>query len=368
MRILEVIEGLGPGGAQRFVVDLSNELTLTNDVAIGTFVERKGSDFYVQDLSPKVKRLNFNFRPNFLLKIRQMISVFKMIAKFKPDVLHVHDRAFVPCIIPSLLYPGIRFYYTVHNVANKDAGEGIGSRLRKYFLKRTIKPIAISKYCEGTFGKFYGYKPFSVIENGCRPLSKTNEYDKVEKEIRLLKKTQNTKVFLNIARFFEQKNHELLINTFNSIIEEGHDVLLLIIGSSPDRKRKEYLESLVSDRTRIIFLGTKHNVQDYLFATEYFCLSSSWEGLPITILEAGLCGSYTISTPVGGVRDVIDNDTIGILSADLSLNSYKDAVRKALEYTPNFDDIRNYFTRKYTMKICAQKYINAFNKDDVSLF
>lgn len=360
MKILEVIEGLDPGGAQRFVVDLSNALSLNNEVAIGTLVEREGSDFYSNEISNTILKLDFKHKSNKFLRFKQILSVFKMIKKFKPDILHLHDRAFIPCILPSMLYPRIKFYYTVHNVADKDAGTGFGSKLRKLFLKKTIRPIVISQYCKHTFKDYYGYNPFSIIENGCRSLSPTSDYHKVKNEIESLKITKNTKVFINIARFFEQKNHELLIRSFNSLIKDGYDILLLIIGSSNDNNRKKYLESLIYDSTRIRFLGTKHNIQDYLLATEYFCLSSSWEGLPITILEAGLCGSYTISTPVGGVPDVIDNHIIGTLSTDLSISSYREAVKRALLITPKQDTIRKYYENRYTMNICAQKYIDAF--------
>lgn len=362
MRILEIIEGLDPGGAQRFVVDLSNELANTHMVTLGTFIDRPGCDFYTNDLSCNVKRYNFKYKPGKLLKVRQMLSVFRMISKFKPDVVHIHDRAFIPCILPSLFYRKTKFFYTVHNVAEKDAGVGIGAKLRKFFLKKSIRPIAISKYCALTFEKFYGFKPLSIIENGCRLLQKTPRYCDVVDEISTLKKNDKTKVFLNIARFFEQKNHELLIDSFNSLIEEGNDVLLLIIGSSPDAQRRLHLESMIKDKSRIKFLGAKHNVQDYLFATEYFCLSSSWEGLPITILEAGLCGSYTISTPVGGVPDVIDDVNIGVLSTDLTLKSYLEALKKAMEVNTNSECIRDYMSNKYTMSICAEKYINAFKE------
>lgn len=362
MRILEVIEGLDSGGAERFVVDLSNELSKGNDVALGTLVEREGSDFYGNELSSNVYRFHHRLKKGRFLRIKQIISAFKIIRKFKPQIVHVHDRAFIPCILPSLVYPKIDFFYTVHNVANKDAGVGIGSKLRKFFLKRTIKPIAISNYCAITFKDYYGYEPYSIIENGCRPLCKTSEYEDVKAEVNLYKSNSQTKVFLNIARFFEQKNHELLIHSFNSLIEEGYDILLLIIGSSPDPQKRIYLESLVKDTTRIKFLGSKHNVQDYLFATDYFCLSSSWEGLPITILEAGLCGSFSISTPVGGVPDVINDINIGILSLDLSLNSYKEAIINAIKQTPNRIRIQKFYEDRYTMANCAIRYVETFQR------
>ncbi len=364
MRILEIIERLDPGGAQRFVVDLCNEFTTKNDVVLGTFINRSNcnicTNFFELDLSPKVNRDNYKLKPAKLLRFRQIAAAIKMILKFKPQIVHLHGTAFTPCIIPSLIFHNIKFFYTVHNIADKDAGNGIGAKLRKFFLKRSIKPITLSNYCNESFVEYYGYNSAAVIENGCRPMTPTPNFDSVKAEVEGYKTGPDTKIFLNIARFHEQKNHELLIGSFNSLIKDGYDILLLIIGSYPDNNKRLYLESLVEDKSRIIFLGAKHNVNDYLLSSEYFCLSSSWEGLPISILEAGLCGCYSISTPVGGVPDVIQDDSVGLLSRDLSITSFKEALIKALRKKPDRAVIKKYFSSRYTINECAEKYIQVF--------
>lgn len=360
MRILELIESLGSGGAQRLVVDLCNEFYKSHNVAVGTLFDGDNCNFYEKDLNYKVKRFAYKFKTTKLLRIRQTFAVMNIIRRFKPDIVHLHDRAFIPGIIPSILYPKIKFFYTVHNIADKDGGKGIGAKLRKIFLKQIIKPIAISNYCAKSFEEYYGYKPYRTIDNGCRKIIVSDEIEVVRNEVRKYKPTPNTKIFLNIARFFEQKNHELLIESFNSMIKDGYNVLLLIIGSHPDENRKRYLESLVKDKKRIIFLGSKHNVQDYLSIADYFCLSSLWEGLPITILEAGLSGCYTVSTSVGGVPDIIQNEYVGQLSKDNSINSFRDTLIKCYNLHPDRTKIQEYFEKKYTITECANKYINAF--------
>ena len=54
MKILEIIPQLSSGGAERFVVDLCNELVKQNDVVLLLFFDLKEFGFYYQDLSPKV--------------------------------------------------------------------------------------------------------------------------------------------------------------------------------------------------------------------------------------------------------------------------------------------------------------------------
>ena len=363
MKILEIIEGLGPGGAQRFVVDLSNELSKGNNVSLLSFIKKNRSDFYEPELSKNVKHLKYKYALTGINTIKIALRICRDIKRIKPDIVHLHSRAFAYCIVASLLFPRIKFYYTVHNVADKDAGNGMGAKLRKFFLKRTIRPVTISNYCEQTFKKFYKYDSKGVIENGCRELSPTPQSEHVTKEIERLKPTPRTKVYCCIARFMVQKNHELLIESFNKVIDDGEDVLLLLIGddTSQHAERANSLKKSVKNPERIIFLGAKHNVVDYLYNSDYFVLSSSWEGLPITILEAGLSGCYTVSTPVGGVPDVIDSESIGLLSDDLSFDSFVKVIRKSLTMTYSRDAIKKYFESKYTMAKCANKYIELFN-------
>lgn len=360
MKILELIEGLAPGGAQRFVVDLCNEMSKNHEVCLFTFRNGKDYNFYLEDVSNRVNRIIYSGSNGKLSKCFQAFVVLWNIWKYKPDIVHVHNIAFIYSILPALLLRKTKFYYTVHNVADKDAGYGIGGKLRKKLLKKLIRPVTISKYCDRSFLEFYGYSSFGIIENGCREISLTKDFAAVNDEIERYKPTVNTKVFINIARLDEQKNHELLISAFNDFVDKGYDGILLIIGSTRNINHIEYLKNLVKDRSRIIFLGLKENVADYLANADFFCLSSTWEGLPITILEAGLSGCYLISTPVGGVPDVISDKSVGILSGGLTEKEYLTSLISSFQIKSDRQYIREYFLSKYTMKVCAEKYITFF--------
>ncbi|HZY24804.1 MAG TPA: glycosyl transferase, partial [Bacteroidales bacterium] len=61
MKIIQLVYSLGPGGAERFVVDLSNELALQgNDVTLCVLRDDKlgNSGFYKRDLSEKINYIN----------------------------------------------------------------------------------------------------------------------------------------------------------------------------------------------------------------------------------------------------------------------------------------------------------------------
>ena len=107
------------------------------------------------------------------------------------------------------------------------------------------------------------------------------------------------------------------IKGFDSLIKEvsklDFDYRLNIIG---DGKQKEDLEKLIISnnlQNRVFLLGFRDNIIQQLKDSDLQVLSSISEGLPITLIEGILYSSVIISTPVGGIKEVIDKDfLIGI--------------------------------------------------------
>ena len=363
MKILEVVNNLAAGGGQRFVVDLSNSLYKNGqDVSVFTFrADIDNGLFYKDELSEGVRLINRHGNCKLLSKIAQIFSVAKVLWTEKPDIVHCHILGLPYVIIPSMIMRKTQFFYTVHNEAAKDTAPGISSWLRKTFLKKRIHAVTISKHCAKTFLDYYGYEPSAMIENGCRELSVTQELSAVQNEINSYKKSPATKVFVNIARISEQKNHKLLIEAFNKLLEEGADAVLLVIGDYRGADRIMSVLRPMIKTDRILFLGTKHNVVDYLNATEFFVLSSAWEGLPISVLEAGLSGCYPVCTPVGGIPDVIVDETWGLLSKDLTIEEFVTTLKTSMTKNIDRQSLKQKYESRYLMSLCAKKYASLFN-------
>lgn len=363
MRILELTPSLVPGGAERFTVDLANELSkhTDNQIILLNIRQYRNSDFYKNDLSTQINYIQDNGSKSFISKIFQPLKVLYWIFKLRPDIVHTHTVGINWLLLPSLLYPKAEYFFTVHNLAEQECTTKLGYYVRTFLFKRNVKAITISDFCKQSFKKFYGYECYKKIDNGCRELKTTEKLNDVIEEIKTYKIDINTKVFINVARFMPQKNHQLLIRAFNKFIQSGKNAILLIIGDYeyfPNTKEK--LTKLVNT-DRIHFLGTRTNVFDYLSCSDYYCLSSSWEGLPISLLEAGFSGCLPISTPAGGVVDVIQKE-MGILTEDFTEESYLKALNTAYTIKHNREKLRSLYYKKYSMKICADKYNTLFKQ------
>ena len=175
------------------------------------------------------------------------------------------------------------------------------------------------------------------------------------------KKTPATKILLTVGRISHEKNQIMLAEAFNILINKGYDVSLLIIGSNQDQKISVKIKSINKD---IHLLGQISNPLDYIANANVFCLSSLYEGMPITLIEC--FGVIPICTPVGGIKNMIVDGENGFLSKDISLESYVVALEKYLYL--NEDEINKMKThskkeyQNYSMETCTYKHELVYQK------
>lgn len=157
-----------------------------------------------------------------------------------------------------------------------------------------------------------------------------------------------------------QKNHKRLIRCFNKFIESGYDAILLIIGS--DFNSKSGLELQTAACNSIFFLGQKHNISDYLSLSDIFVLSSDFEGMPITLIEALANACVPVGTPVSGIIDVVEDGVNGFISSNFTDESFiKLLVRSYKGYKLiNGAKLIETYNDKLSISVCADQYLDFF--------
>ena len=363
MRILQIVYSLGAGGAERFVVDLSNEMSKEHDVFLCVVrdLSISASDFYIEDLNKEIKIINPKIPEGF--SIKYIFKFYDIIKEIKPDIIHCHQNL-VNYIFPlTYFFKGLKYFHTIHSIASSEVSNKLEYYLRKYFYShRLINAITISHETSESFSSYYNTKNFSLIYNGRLNLEPTENFESVKQYFSEIKKKKNGIVFLHVGRCVLAKNQQMLIKVFNKLIYDGYSVILFIIGAKFDSSLGLKLKSLAKDG--IYFIGVKHNVADYYLNSDAFCLSSKREGMPITLIEAFSSGCVPICTPVGGMKDVIENKKTGYLAVDESEESYYNCV---IEYLNNPYSIKRnylikYYQENFSIEKCVQEHINLYQK------
>ncbi|MEK7531443.1 MAG: glycosyltransferase [Patescibacteria group bacterium] len=103
-----------------------------------------------------------------------------------------------------------------------------------------------------------------------------------------------------------------------------------IVGDGEERKKLEALIQNQKAENSISLFGFRKDAPQFLSAFDIFLLPSKKEGLPYTLLEAGLASLPVIATPVGGIPEIIENEKTGILTSGASSPAILEALVKIL--------------------------------------
>jgi L-malate glycosyltransferase len=142
-------------------------------------------------------------------------------------------------------------------------------------------------------------------------------------------------LLLQVARLDPIKDHATALRTVARVAAQRPDVRLLIVGEGPQLHaiQEQMVQQQLSDRVRL--LGLRTDVPRLLAAADVFLLTSTSEGIPLTVLEAMAAGVPVVSTAVGGVGEIIADGVTGLLAPPGDDAALADAVGR-LAAQPDF--------------------------------
>lgn len=358
MRILEVIPSLQAGGAEVFIVNLCNEICKRQGVDITLLTFYKSDNCFLSSkLNPAINLVHISKTKGFDIKL--MFRLCRFIKKGKYDVAHFHVNAIAYALLPAIRKL-CRCYATIHNDAFREAS-GI-HRFIRYVLFRfnMALPITISHQSDVSFHKLYGYSiPTTIIYNGVPKHILTPGFS-----LKKYKITDDTKIFIIAAAVTPVKNELAVVKAVQCLIDEGEDIVLIIVGRDADVAYTQQIRNMTSHR--IYYLGEVRNPVDYMYFADYFVLASHFEGLPISLLESVSVGCIPIVTPVGGCKDIVKDSYNGfIIDTQKESDIYK-TIKRALYCTSDFTKkIRKQIVsdaNEYSISHCSDSYLSLFNR------
>jgi glycosyltransferase involved in cell wall biosynthesis len=110
--------------------------------------------------------------------------------------------------------------------------------------------------------------------------------------------------FIHVGRLEYPKDVSTVLNAFVDVVRRA-PAYLLVVGDGPDRKHLEQQAGALGLNGSVKFLGRRNDVASLMNAADCLVLSSAWEGLPLTILEAMACGLPVITTRYQGADELV---------------------------------------------------------------
>ena len=120
-------------------------------------------------------------------------------------------------------------------------------------------------------------------------------------------------VVLTTARLSPEKGHVVLLEAAAMLRDSGRELRLVFVGSGPFRSELERAVAMHGLRDAVQFRGAlaPAEVNDELRSADLFCLPSSAEGLPVSIMEAMAVGVAVVTTYISGIPELVVNDETG---------------------------------------------------------
>lgn len=346
--IIYIVSGLNIGGAEKLVEALALNIDKNLFEVSIIVLEKKTRSSIEYNLENNNIKIYYCYKSNKDF-IKTNITLHKIIKKIKPDIVHVHTSILFITALPILINKIEKRLYTIHSEPEYDSPSWkrkINSLLFKYFR---FKPVAISNIIQEKAKRYFNTDNITEIANGV-------DISKFSSEIEIGDRDKYS--IINVGRFIKIKNQHILIEAIADLIHDYPQLTLNLVGNGPELENNMKLSKELKVDKNVIFHGEKGNIGELLGKSSIFILPSSYEGVPISIIEAMANGNAIIASNVGGVCNLINDMYNGIL-----ISPNKEEIKNSIKKIFNDKELMLKLSKnslleakKFDISNCVRKY------------
>ena len=326
------MHGFHGGGAERVMIQLANHWAEAGARIV--MMTNLGDGPLRRDLSPRVAHLGLN-RKRGLLAAPGLAAALR---ERRPHVLvsAMSEQNVTACLARRLVGPQVRVVTVEHNfMSDALARKARWRRIALPHLMRAAYPsadavAAVSRAAAEDLQALLRRPgiPVRVLYNPIWPLRPAPDAEPGRLHPWL---AEADPVLVTIGRLVPQKNHRNLLEAL-SLVRGDRPVRLLVLGDGPLRAELEAHAATLGVRDAVAFLGFRREVADFLRFSDVFVLSSDWEGLPLSLMEALMMGTPVVSTDCrSGPRELLEEGRYGELVPVRDPRKLAEAVLRTLD-------------------------------------
>ena len=356
-KILYIVESFG-SGVFSFLVDLINEIDNDYNITIAYGVREETPENFRDYFD---KNINFvrikSFTRSISIKKDYMAlkEIKNIIKELNPDIIHLHSTK--AGILGRLAANGkkTKMFYNPHGFSFLKKDDSKIKRIVYWAIEKIT--AMINKKCTIIGCSKGEYKEALKLNKNSICINNGINIEKIKKETQGLISKQinlNDIKICTIGRIGYQKNPHF----FNEIANDFPDIQFTWIGDG------ELRNELKSQNINITGWKNRKEVIEILNAQDIFILTSLWEGLPLSLLEAMYMKKLCIVSDCIGNRDVIDDGKNGFIAYDLQ--GYNKIIKNIsiIDIKKITDTCRNDVINIYSIKNMVQEYKRIYDKED----
>jgi len=311
LRVLQITHDLGVGGLPRVVETLCRTLDPTRfDVSVlclnkeGELADILRADGYTVRLLAQPRR-----KPDYLSSLR----LVRFLRAHPQDLLHSHNTQ--PLFDAGMAASLKRRVALIHTDHARSFPDKLRYMVVEHLLSwRAHRVVGVSQHTTENLNRFewIPLRKLVTIPNGIdgKPFERPFDRARVRKSLGV---SDGAFQLIFASRLEAQKDVPTLLRAVQLLAPKLPQLHLVIAGQGSARSALEALTADLGLADRVTFAGVRLDIADVLRASDAFVLASTWEGLPMVILEALAAGCPIVSTAVGGVPSAVRADESGIL-------------------------------------------------------
>jgi glycosyltransferase involved in cell wall biosynthesis len=310
MKVLQIIDSLEAGGAERMAVNIANVLAKEGHDSHLCVTRKEG--LLQQAIAPEVAYLFLKKKGK--LGISAVFKLNNYIREHQIEVIHAHSTSTFIAVLaflflknkPKLIWHD--HYGKANDLVHRDVTL---LKIASIFFDQVI---SVNKLL-----KFWAEK-----ELKCNEVFYLANFamDTTSVQLSYLLKGTSGKRMVCLANLREQKDHFNLLQAFDMLPSEFSEWTLHLCGQDFNDSYATQLKSQIEENKltdRVFLLGSRSDVPAILNACDIGVLSSISEGLPVALLEYGLNKLPVVATDVGACKEVVSHFGIVVPPEDPEL-------------------------------------------------
>ncbi|MFV8360253.1 glycosyltransferase family 4 protein [Flavobacterium sp. LS1P3] len=355
IRVIQIIDSLEPGGAERMAVSYANALFHTIEFS-GLVVTRKEGPLLSQ-VDEGISYLFLN-RKN-LIDFRALFKLHSFVLKNKVTHIHAHSTSFFIAFLLKLVHPSIQLIWHDHYGDSEFLSKRPLGAL-KITLPFFSGIIAVNQKLKVWAEQKMNFKNTVYLPNFPSEENNSNV-------LTVLKGVEGMRIVC-LANLRVQKDHFLLLKVASKLKISHPEWTFHLVGKDFNDFYSQKIKDLIVsfDLEKNVFLyGTKSDIENILQQAAIGILTSQSEGLPVALLEYGQLKKPVVVTDVGEISSLIINGENGFLVAPQNEHLFYEALGALMDSEFQQLEFGNLLYKKvqehYSKKAVVAAYLNWLN-------
>lgn len=319
MRIVQIVDSLEMGGAEKMAVNYAN--ALSQRIAFSGLVATRKQGGLTQKIGEKVSYLFLQRKgrldPGAVLRLRAYCK------KNRIEWLHAHSSSYFIAVLVKLTMPHLRIIWHDHN--------GLSEFLHD---KKWVALRLASFFFDGIVSVNLRLRDWAVRTLHCPQVLYLPNFTAVEPDAVAFTTLSGEagKRILCLANLRAQKNHPMLLDVAQKVLETHPDWTFHVVGKDFGDQYSRDLKQAIQSRglSNIYLYGSRNDTVHIIAQSDVGILTSKSEGLPVSLLELGWYGKPVVMTAVGEIPSIVADGVNGWVTPP-EANAFYEALVRLLD-------------------------------------